>query len=119
MCDKSLSLSLSLPPPPHTDHTPTLPSLIVFNTASGTINIVERIGRKYNMFGPLLLNDTTGAVTQAIERQYNCNADDINLEILRRWINGGGIQPVTWSTLTNVLRRVGLAELARDIEQST
>ena len=84
-----------------------------------SLDVVELIGRKYSMFGPLLLNDTTGAVTEAIEGQCQRNAAEINVRILRRWINGGGIQPVTWSTLTNVLREVGLAELAKDIEQNT
>ena len=56
---------------------------------------------------------------EAIEWQYHRNAADINLEILQRWVNGRRIQPVMWSTLTKVLRTVGLAELARDIEQNT
>ena len=40
----------------------------------------------------------------------------INLEILQEWINGRGRQPVSWATLTEVLRDVGLSELASDIE---
>ena len=80
---------------------------------------MKEIGTKYNMFGPLLLNDTRGAATKAIEKQCNNDATAINWEILRRWINGEGIQSVTWSTLTNVLRSVELAELAKDIDENT
>ena len=101
-----------------TDPNPTLPSLIHFKTTDRSINIAERIGRKYSMLGPLLLNDITGAVTGAIEGQCHHDAVNINLKILQKWISGGGIQPVTWSTLTKALRDVGLAELAREIEQN-
>ena len=97
---------------------PTLTAMISFKTAVESINIAECIGMKYSMLGPLLLNDTTGAVTEAIEGQCHHNAVNINLKILQKWISGGGIQPVTWSTLTKVLRDVGLAELAREIEQN-
>ena len=92
--------------------------MLSFKTATGSINVAEQIGRKYSMLGPLLLNDTRGTVTEAIKAQCHHDAADINLTILQRWINGGGIQPVTWTTLTKVLRDVGLAVLAREIEQN-
>ena len=38
------------------------------------------------------------------------------MEILQEWINGRGRQPVSWATLTEVLRDVELSELASDIE---
>ena len=92
--------------------------MLSFKTATGSINVAEQIGRKYSMLGPLLLNDNRGTVTEAIKAQWHHDAADINLAILQRWINGGGVQPVTWTTLTKVLRDVGLAELAREIEQN-
>ena len=73
---------------------------------------------KYSMLGPLLLDDIRGTLTEAIIVQCHHDAANINLTILQKWINGGGIQPLMWSTLTKVLKDVGLAELAREIEQN-
>ena len=40
----------------------------------------------------------------------------INTEILREWATGRGKQPVSWETLTEVLRNIGFGALASDIE---
>jgi len=74
---------------------PTLTAMISFKTAAESINIAEHIGMKYSMLGPLLLNDTTGVVTEAMEGRCHHDAANINLKILQKWISGGGIQPIT------------------------
>ena len=71
------------------------------------------------MLGPLLLNDDTGAVTSVIISQHHHNPDAINQNILTRWLNGQGKQPVTWFTLINVLKAVGLSELSQMIQFSS
>lgn len=55
---------------------------------------------------------------EAITAQYQLNADQISREILGRWLRGGGKQPVTWRTLTDTLRDIGLTELASTIDES-
>lgn len=49
--------------------------------------------------------------------QYQSNAEAIIQEILARWLQGQGLQPVTWSTLICVLKKVDLWELARMIQK--
>ena len=93
-------------------------AVISFKAGIGNVNVLEQIGRKYTTCGPLLLNDTTAAVIEAIEEQCHHDATNIKLRILQRWMKGEGIKLVTWSTLTKVLRDVGLSELAREIEQN-
>ena len=96
---------------------PTLPELLTLKTSSGsTVNMVEQIGTHYSTLGPLLLNDVTGAVTSAIVSKYQRDADAINQEILTRWLQGQGKKPVSWSTLTDVLKEVGLSELSQMIQ---
>ena len=77
---------------------------------------MDQIGIHYWELGVFLLNDDTGAVTQAIIDQYREDATKINREILQRWIQGRGKLPVEWATLIEVLKDVGLTELAREIE---
>ena len=48
-------------------------------------------------------------------KNYN-NAEQINTEILQEWLTGRGKQPVTWTTLVEVLRDIELSALASDIE---
>ena len=86
-------------------------------TQSGTVNVVQQIGRYYSTLGPLLLKDITGAITAAIVSQYQLNADAINQAILTRWLVGQGKQPVSWSTLIDVLKDTGLSEMAKMIKE--
>ena len=98
---------------------PTLPGLLCLKTSSGsTVNIVQQIGRHYSYLGPLLLNDSMGAVTTAIASHYHPDANAINQEILTRWLQGQGKRPVTWSALISVLKDVGLSELAQVIQEA-
>ena len=78
--------------------------------------MTEQIGVKYKTFGIQLLEDATGAVTDAIERKCLLDAAEINMRIIQCWITGQGKKPITWSTLTQVLRDIQLSELADEIE---
>ena len=51
----------------------------------------------------------------AIGTKYRDDAEQINLEILRLWIGGTG-KPLSWDTLIDVLKAVGLSTLASDIQ---
>ena len=98
------------------DEKPDLVKLLNFPGKGGNnIDISEQIGTKYLKFGVLLLNDKTGAEVPAIVRKHHENAADINFEILRQWIEGKG-KPLSWDTLINVLKDIGLHSLGRDIE---
>ena len=44
------------------------------------------------------------------------DAEEINMEILQKWLSGRGKQPVTWVTLVEVLHDIELSTLASDIE---
>ena len=103
---------------PSTEDGPTLPELINFKTSTGSVNIVERIGVQYKQLCPLLLQDRDGTITQIIERDCFFKITEINQEILQRWIQGKGMQPVQWSTLIDVLKKIGLSVLAKEIEDN-
>jgi len=101
-----------------TGERPTLPNLLTFPVKSGScINIPRQIGTNYFPFGVLLVNDETGAEVNAITTQYRDNAQQINLEILRMWIGGKG-KHRSWGTLINVLKAIGLSNLAGDIQDN-
>ena len=85
-------------------------------TGSGNvINIIQRVGAKYQVLGTQLLNDDTGSVTEAIIASDPKSPAIIVHNILSRWHQGGGREPVTWATFIAVLNEVGQTELAKDI----
>ena len=89
-----------------------------FKTGSGNINILKQIGAHYWELGILLLDDDTGADTQAIIEHHHEDATKINIQIFQKWIQGRGKLPVEWSTLVEVLKDIGLSELAIKMEQT-
>lgn len=80
-------------------------NLLKFPGKHGRINIPEQIGKEYTTFGTFLLES---AKTQT--------ATEINVTILREWINGKGQEPFTWDSLVKCLRDAELNGLADDIE---
>ena len=93
--------------------TVTLPELIRFKTTTG--KLTEQIGTHYRELGYLLLNDKKGEVTRTIIKTCGPDATDIILEIFRQWIEGKGV-PVEWATLVEVLKDLGLTQLALEME---
>ena len=86
--------------------TPTMQELLCFSDQK--VNIVEQIGANYSSFGIFLLEDTTGAVVKALEKEYRGNAQEINMDIFRKWLQGKGLKPVAWCTLVNILQKIKL-----------
>ena len=98
---------------------PTLPKLLHFKTSSGqSIRIADQIGANFLTFGTLLLEDDTGAITNAIATRHQNNANAINQDILTRWLQGQGKKPVNWASLLEILEDVGLPELAQTVKDN-
>lgn len=89
--------------------------LLHFNGKARAFNVVAQVGTSYSKMGVFLLNDETGAVVQALEKEHMKDAENITMAIFSRWLQGKGAQPVAWSTLINVMRKIGLCILADDI----
>ena len=94
-----------------------MPQLTDFPAKTGHINIATMIGVKFYVVGTALLNDESGSVIPAIVSEHGKNAEQTNMDILSRWIQGQGIADRTWRGLLGVLR-VHCPGLARDIEET-
>ena len=71
-------------------------------------------------FGSILLNDDRGTRTAVIEHNYENHHNKyplIVVNILREWLLGKGLEPVTWKTLTDTLQECRLHTLADKIKQ--
>ena len=84
--------------------------------AQGKVNLAQKIGTDYIKLGIFLLKDVNADRTIAIEKEYREKAEKINIEVFRQWVKGTGLKPVTWATLVQVLREIGLDVLAEDVQ---
>ena len=91
-----------------------MPELTDFPGKIQHFNIAAEIGMKYYAIGTALLNDE---VVPAIVSEHRGNAEQINMDILSRWVQGKGIADHTWRGLLGVLR-VNCPGLAQDIEET-
>ena len=73
------------------------------------------VATKYGELGTFLLNDD-GLRVRIMALKHLNDAEEINVEVLQKWVTGRGRQPVTWTTLVEVLRDIELSVLAGDIE---
>ena len=94
-----------------------MPQLIGLQGKDKIINIAEAISDQWRVVGIALLNDESGGVVKALAKEFRGNAQDINLEILQRWIQGKGISDCTWHGLLGVLR-VHCGGLAESVEEA-
>jgi len=101
---------------PHDFHL-TMPELLKFRARDRRISIPQQIDTNFYLLGFLLLEDSTGVIVHSIVHKHGGDAEQINIEILRQWLSGRGKKPVSWRTLIEVLRDVGLFCLASDIEE--
>ena len=94
-----------------------MPELTDFPGKARHFNIAAEIGTEFHAVGTGLLNDERGTVVPAIVLQHGVNAEQISMDILRRWVQGKGIADHTWRGLLGVLR-VHCPGLAQDIEET-
>ena len=52
-----------------------------------------------------------------LEAEHGDDAVRINLAILREWLEGGGLRPVTWATFTNVMADIRQGAMAKEISE--
>ena len=92
--------------------------MLSFRSKAKVINLAQQIGIKGKLQGFHLLEDESGAIVDGIDAE-NRSVEDTNRDILKKWLNGSGVKPVTWSTLTNAMRKAGLFDLAAEVDEAT
>ena len=95
---------------------PSIALLMALPSRGGTINVIQRIGFDYSIFGIFLLNDDNGTLVDALKSEHHHNAENITKAIFQKWLEGKGKTPVSWATLIDVLRMSCLDELADEIK---
>ena len=93
------------------DSKPTLPHLM-------KPGLITKIAPNYHDFGIFLLNDEDGSIIDSIEIKCREEPNRITKEILKRWLQGRGVGPVTYATLVKILKKTELNVLAQTIKSS-
>ena len=58
-----------------------------------------------------------GYVLESIQRDAHFQTTTACRQILQRWLDGEGLHPVNWTTLTEALIEAGYLDLATDIRE--
>ena len=95
---------------------PTMPQLLSFQGKTECFNVAQEIGIQWQVVGTILLDDKNGTLMPAITKEFANNAQDINTEVLRRWIQGNGID-CTWRVLLDALK-VPCRALSKRVEEA-
>ena len=95
-------------------------NIIEFKKRNGEmINILAKMGADYYQFGLKLLEDNDGNIMEDIIENCNGKPGRIKRQIVIDWVRGKGKKPITWETLAEVVSKMGLAVLAKDIREAT
>ena len=81
------------------------------------LKLPQQVGTNYSTFGIILLNDQNGSQVRNYKEESKGNPEDVMLRILQEWLQGKGL-PVTWESLVQTLRDIGLSVLANQIQTS-
>ena len=100
------------------DGLPTLQTLRHFPVKREHIDIAAEIGHDYEKFRTFLLEVKKGNKVKNIKVSEHGDPVDITVEILKQWLQGKGIKPVTWQTLVNCLRDTNFNAVADYMESS-
>ena len=79
-----------------------MPELLSFQGKTECFNVAQEIGIQWQVVGTILLDDKNGTIMPAIAEQFGNNVQNINTEILRRWVQGKGTD-CTWHVLLDAL----------------
>ena len=114
--DDSTPLLCHFPPLPLSGR-PTLREILSFSSKTKTVNLAQQIGIRGKDVGVHLLEDDSGARVEGIAAE-NRSIEDTNRQILKQWLQGSGMKPVAWSTLTKAMRKAGLFDLAAEVDDA-
>ena len=99
------------------DDPPSLECLLHFplKGSKESLNIIANIAMEVDDLGIFLLSYAT---TDVIKTRFNNDLVKATKEVLHQWIQGNGKMPVTWNTFIQVLRKIRLSVVAKQIEDS-
>ena len=89
------------------DSKPRIAELLMLKTRKGeTVNIIEHLAPQWKQFGLYLDFDHTGSHLDLIEAEHAHEPHRVVAccrEMFKHWLEGNGVQPVTWRTLIELL----------------
>ena len=77
------------------------------------VNILQQI-HDADSFGRILL-DKDGILIEEIKNESD-SFIEMNEMIINFWLDGMGKRPITWKTLARATKKLGLIDLAKDIQ---
>jgi len=103
----------------HTDQQPTLRQLMLLKSPSGkAVEIFQSITPHWKNLGVYFDLDEMGCILDCIARDHQYSLTRCFLQMMNKWLQGCGRQPVTWATLIEVLKEANYIRLAIDVKEA-
>ena len=80
------------------------------------VEIIKTIASKWKKFGIHFDFDEQGHILDTIAEKYPRDPIGCCTEMMKTWLEGRGRQPVTWATLTELLKDNEYNDLAQQLE---
>ena len=104
------------------DSKPRLVELATLKTRKGErVNIIESLAPQWKQFGVYLDFDDTGRHLDLIETKHAHKSHCVVAccqDMFTHWLEGNGVQPVTWQTLIELLDHCNKLFLVEQIENA-
>ena len=79
-----------------------------------TVKVIRRVAAKWEEVATSLHFD--GHDIERIKRDHNNSCLEACRTVFMEWLEGEGLEPITWETLIKVLNEAGFSEPASDLE---
>ena len=88
------------------------PTLSYWRTATGKIRIIKKIAPYWENLGVLLDFDPSGAQLAIIDKKHRSDPEACCRAMFQHWLEGNGVKPCSWHTLTELLEECDQQALA-------
>ena len=79
---------------------------------------MNRVAHCWQNLGVLLDFDPSGAQLKIIDKKYHSDPEACCQAMFQHWLEGNGVKPCSWHTLTELLEDCGQQVLAEEIQQA-
>ncbi|CAI8040948.1 hypothetical protein GBAR_LOCUS22761 [Geodia barretti] len=99
---------------------PKFSDLMTLKTVAGDeIKLLKKLKRRWKELCVYSGIDKEGETIRKVESKHGSHGDDQCMyDVVQRWLDHQGLEPITWATFIEILEDMNLTELSRDVHRA-